>query len=85
MTPYKGLAVVVEQPTATRNLFGPLEEIAGRPLFVLDRNEEGDCLCLFTGSQGQNLVSVQACDVASFTAFPPPDPTALIREFFKSL
>jgi hypothetical protein len=55
---------VVENPQHTRNLFGPLSEVAGKRLQVLERNAQGDCLCLFTGRQGVNLVDVDYRDVA---------------------
>ena len=54
---------VVADPKHTRNLFGPLSEIAGKRLRVLDRNQEGDCLCLFEGSKGQNIVDVDHEDI----------------------
>lgn len=37
---------VVDEPQHTRNLFGPLSAIAGREIDVLERNDQGDCLCL---------------------------------------
>lgn len=54
---------VMASPKFTRNLFGPLTEIAGKTLELLERNPEGDCLCLFTGVKGQNIVDVDHRDV----------------------
>jgi hypothetical protein len=55
---------VVAEPKHTTNLFGPISEIAGKELAVMDRNREGDCLCVFDGRRGQNLVDVDHRDVA---------------------
>lgn len=54
---------VVENPKHTRNLFGSIDEIAGKVLEVFEKNEEGDCMCIFTGSKGQNLVDVDHRDI----------------------
>jgi hypothetical protein len=54
---------VVKHPIKTRNLFGPVEEIAGKTLRVLERNPQGDCLCLFVGVKGQKIVDVDHSDV----------------------
>jgi hypothetical protein len=54
---------VVGNPQHTRNLFGPIEEIAGKSLAVVDKNPEGDCLCVFTGRCGTNLVDVDRRDI----------------------
>lgn len=56
---------VIDNPHHTRNLFGPLTEIAGRELQVLERSAQGDCLCLFTGVQGQNIVDVDHRDISN--------------------
>jgi hypothetical protein len=55
---------VVSEPKHTTNLFGPITEIAGKELAVMDRNREGDCLCVFDGVRGQNLVDVDHRDIA---------------------
>jgi hypothetical protein len=47
----------------TMNMFGPVSEIEGKRLRLIERNSEGDCLCLFTGGLGQNLVSVDHRDI----------------------
>lgn len=54
---------VVDNPTETENLFGDISEIAGKELEVLEKNDHGDCICIFEGARGQNLVDVRACDV----------------------
>lgn len=59
---------VVAQPQYTRNLFGPLSEIAGKQLRLLERNPQGDCLCLFDGRRGTNLVDVDHRDIQPGTA-----------------
>lgn len=60
----KGTVRVVDAPAHTRNLFGPLSEIAGKELELLERNERGDCLCLFTGRMGQNICDVDHRDIS---------------------
>jgi len=54
---------VVAEPQHTRNLFGPLGEIAGARLTLMERNSDGDCLCLFQGQRGTNLVDVDRRDI----------------------
>ena len=54
---------VVERPQHTRNLFGPISEIAGKRLELIERNWRGDCLCLFSGVKGTNIVDVDHRDV----------------------
>jgi hypothetical protein len=54
---------VVPLPNYTRNLFGPITEIAGKKLELLERNPEGDCLCLFSGVKGTNIVDVDHRDI----------------------
>ena len=61
------IALVVPQPQHTRNLFGPIDEVAGKPLRLLERNETGDCLCLFTGQLGENIIDIDHRDVQSVT------------------
>jgi len=55
---------VVENPQHTKNLFGPISEIAGKELELMERNGQGDCLCIFTGRLGTNLVDVDHRDVS---------------------
>lgn len=55
---------VVASPQHTRNLFGPVDEIAGKTLRLIERNSEGDCLCVFEGKAGTNIVDVDHRDVA---------------------
>jgi hypothetical protein len=64
MPPQRNTIQVVEDPQHTKNLFGPISEVAGKTLEVLSRNPDGDCLCLFTGVKGQNIVDVDHRDVA---------------------
>lgn len=54
---------VVANPQHTRNLFGPVSEIAGKRLKLLERNSEGDCLCIFEGRMGTNIVDVDRRDI----------------------
>lgn len=54
---------VVDNPQYTRNLFGSISEIAGKTLELVERNQEGDCMCLFDGVQGRNLVDVDHRDI----------------------
>lgn len=53
---------VVAAPQFT-NHFGAIDEIAGKELQLLERNSQGDCLCLFTGKLGQNIVDVDHRDI----------------------
>jgi hypothetical protein len=48
----------------TRNLFGPPEEIAGKTLRLIERNDQGDCLCVFDGKAGTNIVDIDHRDIA---------------------
>lgn len=69
-----GVVTVVPNPTKSRNCFGPLSEIAGKTLKVIERNEQGDCLSLFeSANHGQQLIDVDHEDVAAFTADPNHD------------
>jgi hypothetical protein len=63
MKPQTEYVQVVERPQHTRNLFGPIEEIAGKRLELIERNFQGDCLCLFSGVKGTNIVDVDYRDV----------------------
>lgn len=55
---------VVDTPQFTTNYFGPIDEVAGKRLQLLSRNPQGDCLCIFEGKKGTNLVDVDYRDVA---------------------
>lgn len=55
--------LVVKEPKHTKNLFGPIEEIAGQELLLMERNPQGDCLCVFRGKQGSNLIDVDRRDI----------------------
>lgn len=50
-------------PEHTKNLFGPLDEIAGKTLRLVEVNRQGDCLCVFEGKAGTNLVDVDHRDL----------------------
>lgn len=63
MTPLNSFIQVVQDPKYTRNLFGPVSEIAGKRLRLLERNQQGDCLCLFDGRAGTNIVDVDNRDI----------------------
>ena len=54
---------VKDKPQYTTNLFGPIDEIAGKQLRLLERNRDGHCLCIFTGRDGQNLIDVDRRDI----------------------
>lgn len=57
---------VVEHPQYTDNLFGERREIAGKRLMVMERNDQGCCLCLNTKDSGeQHLVDVDVRDIVS--------------------
>lgn len=58
----------------TKNLFGPPEEIAGKTLRLIERNAEGDCLCVFDGKSGTNIVDVDHRDIAPNIDSPPSKP-----------
>ena len=58
-------AQVVEKPVVTKNLFGDISEVAGKKLRIMDQNPRGDCLCLFNGVLGDNLVDVDHLDIVS--------------------
>jgi AAA domain len=71
---------VVAAPVHTRNLFGPIEEVAGKRLEVLERNPQGDCLCLFRGIRGVNIVDVDHRDIER-----PKEGSVIIALCFLSL
>lgn len=50
-------------PQFTKNLFGPIDEIAGKTLRLIERNDEGDCLAVFEGKMGTNIVDVDHRDI----------------------
>lgn len=61
--PDKQKVRVVDNPQFTKNLFGPIEEIAGKELELMERNRWGDCMCIFRGKLGVNLVDVDHRDI----------------------
>jgi hypothetical protein len=60
-----GTCIVAETPAYTQYHWGPLSDIAGQTLKVLERNPQGDCLALL---EGKGLVDVDNRDVAEFQA-----------------
>ncbi len=61
---YVGYATVSKTPSdATRYLWGSIEEIAGKELPVIERNNCEDCLCYV---DGKGLVDVNHTDVSSY-------------------
>lgn len=54
----------------TRNHFGRIEEVQGRFLNVIERNERGDCLCVLEDSKGKQfgIIDVDHRDVRVFVA-----------------
>jgi hypothetical protein len=58
-----GFCKVADQPSADTNyFFGPVEDIAGKELKVIERNFRGDCLCV----NEKGLIDVAAKDVVFF-------------------
>lgn len=51
---------VVANPQFTRNLFGTKADVAGKELQLIERNSQGDCLCVF---DGKYIVDVDHRDV----------------------
>jgi len=49
----------------TRNLFGRLSDIEGKRVKVMERNQDGDCICIIENEQGvaQYLVDVDHRDI----------------------
>ena len=55
---------LVDAPRYTSFYFGPIENIAGKKLKVLERSHRGDCLCLAQDEQGADcLVDVDVRDI----------------------
>ena len=55
-----GSCVTKKELLHTVNHFGELSDVAGRTLFILDKNEQGDCLCIV---DNEYLVDVDHRDV----------------------
>jgi len=47
----------------TKNVFGPISEVEGKRLRLIERALNGDCLCVFNGSKGEGLVDVDHRDI----------------------
>jgi hypothetical protein len=56
--------VVVKESVSCKTLypFGPLSDLAGKRLKVLERNRDGDCLCLVDNC----IADVSANDIEAF-------------------
>jgi hypothetical protein len=56
---------IVDHPKHTTNLFGTVDEIAGKTLQVLDVSADGkgDCLCVFNSKTGKGLIDVDHRDI----------------------
>ena len=52
----------------TDYFWGPLSDIAGKPIAVVERNPKGDCLCVVPG---KGLVDVDARDIEGDVERPP--------------
>lgn len=57
-----GFAVLKRTLLATEYFWGSIDEIAGKTLTVLERNEYGDCLCIVP----KGLVDVASPDIERF-------------------
>lgn len=49
--------------------FGPLSDIEGKELPVLERNKDGDCLCLVNGGTG--MADIRASAIQWYMRNPP--------------
>ena len=55
------------KPKVSENVlypFGPLSDIEGKRLPVLERNRDGDCLCVVNG--GASLADIRGHDIARY-------------------
>ena len=66
-----GVIQVSKVPKHSQNLFGEISEISGVVLRVLERNPEGDCLCLCPS--GKYLVDIDNRDILAFVEMPKSD------------
>lgn len=55
-----GKVRVSEIPLFTRYFWGDISEIAGKELDLIERNKDGDCMCIL---HGKGLVDVDHRDV----------------------
>lgn len=56
---------MVSRPCFTKNHFEPLCVAAGKELTLLERNKEGDCLCIFESpNKGPYIIDVDHRDIA---------------------
>lgn len=74
----KGQAKVKTQTKHTENLFGDISVIQGQTLKVIDRNNQGDCMCLLPSQD--KLIDVDHRDIEEF--LPEPISQNPIDAFF---
>ena len=65
-----GRATLVSEPTGVRGYAFKQSRLGGKSLHVLERNFQGDCLCLTPDHDG--LVDVPAKDIATYTPYGVP-------------
>lgn len=53
-----------DKVSETKYFWGPLSDIEGKTLQVIERNKSGDCLCI---KEGKGLVDVSSVDIAQVT------------------
>jgi hypothetical protein len=58
----KGKVKVTTDPKYTQYFWGDISEIAGKYVWLLERNQEGDCLCFV---DGKGLVDIDHRDIVS--------------------
>jgi len=77
-----GWCRIVDKPTETIFHHGKIEDIAGKELPVLERNDLGDCLCLY---KDVGLVDVEHTDVAEFRPAPVSTVEDILRKFMAGM
>jgi hypothetical protein len=80
---YVGICHTVNEPQKSRNIHGDrdIKLISNTALFVVERNEWGDCLCML-GNIG--LVDIDHTDVKSYTEIPnKADVLSILKELCK--
>lgn len=77
----KGKCILNKKVVYSNYYFGDWSDIDGKTLTLLDRNPEGDCLCLVPG---KGLIDVDARDVKRVVLEPQlEDILSAITELFK--
>lgn len=69
---------VKENPTKTQYFWGPISDISGKTLHLIERNEHGDCLAMV---EGKGLVDIDAIDVDLVCAPKVPSLHDLLRNW----